>query len=181
MPDDPEVPDDEPSGTPLTVTGQQTSLSPGFVGVHPAATAVAVSAALQSSLRGLPVCSAQSGSESAPAFCVQGTEPPPDDDVLDELLGKGAPQDPDSHFAVDEQGCVERDDVHCIVNVLPLNVTLHEPLSPLPRKPPSPAVAPVSVPLPCVPSSHRATRLHPVWVTSQLVFEHDPLSFQRPL
>jgi hypothetical protein len=58
---------------PLTVVGQQTSLSPGFVGVQPAATAASVCAASQSSLRGLLGEPAQSSSVSAPAFCLQAT------------------------------------------------------------------------------------------------------------
>jgi hypothetical protein len=65
----------------LIVSGQQTSLSPGFVGVQPASTAVEVCPGSQSSLRGFPDWPAQSVSVSAPGFCVHGTVVGPPDDA----------------------------------------------------------------------------------------------------
>ena len=102
------TPDDEPLGVPLMVSGQQTSLSPGFVGTHPAATAAFVaSPESQSSFRGLPACSAQSDSVSESAFCLHGTLVPPLE--LDELDGNGLPHEPPSHFALPVHGVVLRD------------------------------------------------------------------------
>jgi hypothetical protein len=159
---------------PETERGQHTSLPPGFVRVHPAATAAAVSDALQSSLRGLPGLSAQSLSVSAPGFCAHASAPPLP-------VGIGAPQEPEEHEPDAVQGWVEDADVQLIENVFAvLNERLQEPPS-VPVKPVNVACAPLTVPVPRVPLSHVTERLQPLCVTSQEVLLHPPLIAQRPL
>lgn len=175
VPDVPEdVPDELPSVVPLTVIGQHTSLSPGFVGLQPAATAISVCSGSQSSFRGRSACAEQSGSVSAPGFALHGT-------VFDPVP-PALPHEPDSHAPLPEHDCALRDELHVIENELPANVMSHAPVSPLPRSPVTLALLPVTVPDPLAPSSHSTERLQLLLcVTSHDVLVHEPLSFQRPL
>jgi len=103
-PDAPELPELPPVAVPLTVSGQHTSLSPGLVGVQPAATARSVwDPESQSSFRGLPGCAAQSASVSELGFCRHASVPVPP-------VAKGFPQDPSSQLPVPVQGCGRRVD-----------------------------------------------------------------------
>lgn len=74
------------------------------------------------------------------------------------------------------------DEVHCIENVfVVLNATVHEPVSPLPRRPFKLAWPPLTVPEPRVPLSQVTVTLQPLCAISHAVLVHEPLSAQRPL